>query len=182
MFQRHQSGAARLHPDLRGIVYGLSAQGGGRDLYDRLWEMEHAADLHEEKTRLLLSMTRFRDEQLLRETLERSLGDEVRSQDTVLIVSAIAANVRGRSLAWEFVKENWSEFDRRYGDGGFDMMRLVGIVDGFSSTSRHDEVADFFAEHPTPSADRAIRQALERIRLNAAWLERNRQTLRQYFS
>ena len=182
MFQRHQSGAARLHPDLRGIVYGLAAQGGGRDLYDRLWELEHAADLHEEKTRLLLSMTRFRDEHLLRETLERSLGDEVRSQDTVLIVSAVAANVRGRSLAWEFVKGNWSEFDRRYGDGGFDMMRLVGIVDGFSSTSRHDEVADFFAEHPTPSADRAIRQALERIRLNAAWLERNRQALRQYFS
>ncbi len=181
LFEDHQSGAGRLHPDLRSIVYGLVAQDGGRDLYDRVWELEHAADLHEEKTRLLLSMARFRDEELLSETLRRSLGDEVRSQDTVLIISALAANVRGRSLAWGFLRENWSEFDRRYGDGGFDMMRLVGIVDSFSSTSRHDEVADFFAAHPTPSADRAIRQALERIRLNAAWLQRNRQTLRHYF-
>ncbi len=182
LFEAHQSGATKVHPDLRGIVYGTTAQEGGRELYERLWELERAADLHEEKTRLLLAMARFRDEGLLRETLERSLaGDEVRSQDTVLVVSAVAANVRGRSLAWDFVKENWTEFDRRYGDGGFDMMRLVGIVDGFSTEGRHDEVADFFAGHTTSSADRAIRQALERIRLNAAWLKSNREALRQYF-
>ncbi len=181
LFEGHQGGESALHPDLRGIVYGLAAQEGGRDLYDRLWELEHAAELHEEKTRLLLSMGHFRDEGLLRETLERSLGDEVRSQDTVLVMSAVAANVRGRRLAWKFLQDNWNEFDRRYGDGGFEMMRLVGIVDGFSSRARHEEVAAFFEAHPAPSADRAIRQALERIRLNAAWLEKNRGSIREYF-
>jgi len=44
------------------------------------------------------------------------------------------------------------------------------------------EVEEFFKTHPAPSAARAIQQALERIRLNAKWLERNRQDLAAWFS
>ncbi len=57
------------------------------------------------------------------------------------------------------------------------MIRLVTIVEGFSSPDQRDDVAAFFAAHPAASAERAIRQALERIDLNAAWLARNREAL-----
>ena len=180
-FESYQQDAANVRPDLRGVVFSLVAQQGDRALYDRIWELERAAPLHEEKIRLLMSLARFPQEELLQETLERALTDDVRLQDTIFVVSAVAANHQGRRLAWEFLKARWDEFDRRYGSGGFGLMRLVAITNAFTSTAQRDDVAAFFEAHPTPAAERTIRQALERIALNAAWLERNRAELAGYF-
>ena len=102
------------------------------------------------------------------------MGDEVRSQDTMIVVVQAAGNKDGRDLTWQFIKDNWVEFDRRYGKGGFAIMRIVGITGGFTSMDRHDEVERFFEKHPTPSAARTIQQSLERIRLSVRWLELNR--------
>ena len=177
LFQRYQSDPANVRPDLRGVVFSLVAQEGDRGVYDRIWDLERAAELHEEKIRLLMSLARFQQHDLLRETLDRSLSDDVRLQDTIFVVSAVAANNRGRDLAWEFLKEKWDEFDRRYGGGGFGLMRLVAITNSFTTNERRDDVAAFFEAHPTPAAERTIRQALERIALNVAWLDRNREEL-----
>ncbi len=181
LFEGYQTDPSNVRPDLRGVVFSLVAQEGDRATYDRIWELERAAELHEEKIRLLMSLARFQQGDLLRETLDRSLSDDVRLQDTIFVVSAVAANNRGRSLAWDFLKEQWDEFDRRYGSGGFGLMRLVAITNAFTSNEKRDDVAAFFEEHPTPAAERTIRQALERIALNVAWLERNREELGRYF-
>ncbi len=181
LFDAYQLNPANVRPDLRGVVFSLVAQSGDRAVYDRMWELERAAELHEEKIRFLISMARFQQEELLRETLDRSLTDDVRLQDTIFVVSAVAANNRGRSLAWEFLKEQWDEFDRRYGGGGFGLMRLVAITNAFTTNEQRNDVEAFFDAHPTPAAERTIRQALERMALNVAWLDRNRDELALYF-
>ncbi len=181
-FEGYLSDPASLHPDLRGLVYGLAAQQGDESTYDTLWRLEKEADLHEERMRLLGALTRFESRELLHDVLERSLSPDVRSQDTVLLVVALAGNRNGRELAWEFVKENWEEFDRRYGRGGFAIMRLVSITGAFTTPERAREVEDFFSAHPAPSAERTIQQSLERIRLNARWLELNRQDVGDWLS
>ena len=181
-FQRFLEAPASLHPDLRGVVFALAAQGGDRAIYDGLWDLERKADLHEERVRLLGALTRFRDRGLLQETLDRSLSNEVRSQDTVMVLVSVAGNRHGRDLAWSFIKANWSELDRRYGRGGFAIMRLVGITGAFSTPDMAWDVEEFFKSNPTPSAQRTIQQSLERIRLNVKWLERNRQELAEWFA
>ena len=181
LFAAYQNDPSNVRPDLRGVVFSLVAQAGDREIYDRMWELERAAELHEEKIRFLISMARFQQEELLHETLERALTDDVRLQDTIFVVSAVAANNRGRSLAWEFLKEQWDEFDRRYGGGGFGLMRLVAITNAFTTNEQRNDVESFFEAHPTPAAERTIRQALERIALNVAWLDRNRDELGLYF-
>ena len=172
-FQEHVRDRAGVRPDIRGIVFSLTAQAGDRTIYDQLWKLEKEADLQEEKIRLLMALTRFGDQGLLSETLERSLTSDVRLQDTISVVSGIASNPSGRKLAWEFVKENWPEFDQRYGQGGFGLMRLVSMCGSFTSPESLTDVETFFVEHPAPAAERSIRQAVERIRLNIKWLERN---------
>ena len=123
--------------------------------------------------RLLMGLTRFSDLELLRETLERSLSSEVRSQDTIFVVTGVGSNLKGRDLAWDFIKSNWPEFDRRYGSGGFGLMRLVSVCGNFTSQEKLADVESFFITNPAPAAERTIRQSLERIRLNIRWLERN---------
>ncbi len=181
-FQKYLQDRETLAPDLRGVVFALAAQSGEKDVYDQIWGLEGETDLAEEKIRLLMSLTRFQRPELLNSTLADSLSAKVRSQDSITLVAGVAANPKGRDLAWEFVKDNWAEFDRRYGGGGFGLMRLVSICSHFNSQEKADEVDSFFAEHPAPAAERTIRQALERVRLNIKWLEQNRQELTDWFA
>jgi len=181
-FQKYLQDRDTLAPNLRGVVFALAAQSGGKDVYDQIWGLEGETDLAEEKIRLLMSLTRFQRPELLNSTLADSLSAKVRSQDSITLVAGVAANPKGRDLAWEFVKDNWAEFDRRYGGGGFGLMRLVSICSHFNSQEKAAEVDSFFAEHPAPAAERTIRQALERVRLNIKWLEQNRQELTDWFA
>ena len=172
-FQRYLQDPTSLRPDIRGVAYSLVALDADRDLYETLWELEDRATLQEEKRRLLGAVSRPRDPGLLQETLERSLSDRVRAQDAPLVIISVAANRFGRDLAWDFVKDNWAEFDRRYGKGGFMIMRLVSITETFTTLERADEVEAFFEANPVAGAQRTVQQALESIRLNARWLELN---------
>ncbi len=172
-FERYARDPARVHPDIRGVVVSLAGQTGDRATYDQLWDLERKASLQEEKIRLLMALTRFSQPELLQETLQRALSPEVRAQDTISVVTSVAGNPQGRELAWRFLKDQWPEFDRRYGKGGFGLMRLVGMCGSFADAAHLDDVERFFQEHPAHAAERTIRQALERIRLNIKWLERN---------
>ena len=181
LFRQYLENPEAVHPDLRGIVFSLAAQAGDRTTYDQLWELEERTGMQEEKIRLLLAMSRFQDVGLLNEALESSLSARVRSQDTITVVASVAANPVGREPAWEFVKSNWAEFDRRYGGGGFGLMRLVSIANSFTTEERKADVENFFTENPAPAAERTIRQALERMSLNIRWVELNRPALNSWF-
>lgn len=180
--QGYLQDASSVHPDLRGVVYGLAAVAGDDDTYNLLWDLERKADLQEEKIRLLLALSRFSQTELLQETLRRTLTDDVRSQDTISVVTAVGANLKGRQPAWQFVQDNWEEFDRRYGSGGFGIMRLVTVCGNFVDAAKIEEAENFFREHPVPAAERTIRQSLERVRLNSRWLELNREALAARFA
>ena len=58
---------------------------------------------------------------------------------------------------------------------------LLATSEYFASEERRTQVETFFQEHSAPAAERTIRQSLERIRLNATWLERNRSELAEWF-
>lgn len=180
-FAAYADDPASVSPDIRGIVFRLAAKSGGRSEYDAMWQLRADTPLQEEKVRFLYGLTSFEDRALLEETLNRSLGDEVRVHDTVSVITLVAGNTIGRDLAWQFLKDNWAELDRRYGEGGFAIMRLVGIASAFTALEMHDDVERFFTDNPAPGAARTISQALERIRLNAAWLDRNRDELAGWF-
>ena len=177
-FDAYVEDPSNLPADLRSAAFSMAAQRGDGSLYDAMWELEKGASLQEEKMRFLGALSGFPDPALIQQTLDRSLDDEhVRSQDTIRVMVQTAANPRGRELAWQFLKDNWDEFDRRYGEGGFGIMRLVSIASFFSTEEKREEVREFFETHPAPAAERTIRQVLERMSNNIAWLDKNRQAL-----
>lgn len=176
-FAQYANDPTTIHPDLRRVIFSLAAQNGEKATHDQMWKLHEESLMQEEQMRILGGLTQFKQSELLQETLERSISDQVRTHETISVVSRIASNRHGRDLSWEFIKENWQEFDRRYGEGGFGLMQLVSAVGGFTSEERLNDVETFFSETSVPSAERTIRQSLERIRLNIAWIDRNRQSL-----
>ncbi|MBI4202118.1 MAG: M1 family metallopeptidase [Chloroflexi bacterium] len=181
-FMRYLEDPKSLSPDLKGVVYGLAAQAGDTRTYEAMHNLAKEEQFQEERLRLYGALARFSTKPLLEKTLELSLSSEVRSQDTVSLLTQVAMNRRnGLRLTWDFMKENWQELERRYGAGGFGMMRLVSIPGGFASPEERQEVADFYLAHRVPSATRTIQQTLERIDLNTQWLQHNRLGVKRWF-
>jgi len=46
---------------------------------------------------------------------------------------------------------------------------------------KYKDVEKFFSENKAPSAERAIKQSLESIKLRAGWLERDGEAVAQWF-
>jgi len=181
-FREYAQDPSNVRADIRGVVSSLAARRGDRSTYDRIWELRNEASLEEEKGRLLIAICHFEQREITQETLDRSLSNRVRVHEAITVIASVASTRQGRDMAWEFLKSNWDELDRRYGEGGFGLMRLVSIVSGFTTEEQREDVERFFTEHPVPSADRTVRQALERIRLNAAWLDRNRSEVAEWLA
>ena len=172
----------QVHPDIRSVVFNLAAKMGDDETYRQMWELEKQSELQEEKVRFHSALGHFNDERQLNETLTRSLTNDIRVQDTIRVIVGVSSSRKGRSLAWDFIRNNWKELDRRYGDGGFALMRLVSIVSGFSSTDRLEEVEKFFEVNPAPAAERTIEQAKERILLNSNWVSKYSGELQKFFA
>lgn len=179
--KRFKSGAS---PDLKEAVYGIVAAHGGEDRYQSLLDMYRASNLSEERVRILRALGKFRSTDLVRAALEFSLSGEVRPQDAIFIMGSAGANAHGRNQAWRFLQENWEVLNKRYAEGGlFLLQSVIGAICGdFVSEDKADEIEKFFAEHPAPSAKRAIEKSLERIRMNARWLVRDLDSIREFFT
>lgn len=63
--------------------------------------------------------------------------------------------------AWEFMKKNWDLFVKKFG-GSFAMSRVVTLAGYFSTVTDADDVKQFFATHPAPAGERAVKQTIEK--------------------
>lgn len=170
-----------LAADLRAAVYGIALQYGGKEEYDTIFKIFEETDLQEEKVRCLRSFGASADPELLQKTLELALTPKVRSQDAVFVILSVASNPAGRQLAWDFFKTNVNVFIEKY-NGGFLLGRLAkGVVDGFASEEKALEAIQFFEQNPIASAKRAVDQAIETVRTNAKWIERDLDSIVSWF-
>ena len=182
IFQEYCNTGKIIDPNIKSTVYSLITKEGGQDIYDKLWQLQKDSELEEERVRILRSMTCFNDKTLLQRLLEKSLSDEIRYHNTIGIVVGIGNNPSGEELAWDFLKTNWGEFNRRYGEGGFSLMRLVGTPANFKTTEHLKDVKSFYQSNPNPSADRSINQTIENIEINIAWMNKNSQAIGEWLS
>ncbi len=172
-----------LNPNLRGVVYSLSAWTGDAKVWEQLRKLHEEATLQEEKIRILGAMSMFQQPELLKRTMEYSLTPAVRSQDSPSALARVARNPFGLELAWEFLREHWSEYMKRYGAGGHMMGRIVqAVTAGFSTLEKAAEVEFFFKKNKVPHAKRAIEQSLESIHLNHAFIKKHEKTVASWVS
>ncbi|KAL6056357.1 Aminopeptidase [Balamuthia mandrillaris] len=181
-FQKFLNDSKAIPADLRGVVYKAVVSNGGAVEWDSVYKIYKEATLHEEKIRALRALGYTHDEDRLQRTLRMSLDtNEVRAQDVMYVIVSTADSVEGREITWRFVQDNWSKYMELLGDGGTLLTRVISYsTKGFTSEEKAEEVEHFFAEHPYEPAARTVKQSLEAIRSNAAWLARDRDAVAQW--
>jgi aminopeptidase N len=171
---------ASLSGTLAPTVLQVAAFGGDAALYDRyLSRMKAVASDPEEYYRFFNTLPYFRDPALIRRTLELSISDDVRTQDTATLIAGLLVRPWGREAAWSFVKTRWDTLTSRLGTfQGIPI--IVGAVGSFCSLEAAADVRQFFAEHPVKTSERTLRQSIEKIEGCAAFHKRQAPALRQW--
>lgn len=171
-------------PDLRSVVYSTVIRHGTdpESRYKDVYKLMNQTDLNEEKVRCLRSLGVTRIDSLMKRTLDLTLSEEVRAQDSFYAMNAVAASsAKGRDLSWDFFKDNVEKIKERFASG-FIIGRIIKIcTTQFTTTEIADEIEQFFKENPIPSAQRSIDQSIEKVRLNAKWLTRDKEVIGRFF-
>ncbi|CAK8568446.1 unnamed protein product [Lathyrus sativus] len=160
-----------LPPDIRRAVYVAvmkRATKSNRSGYESLLKVYRETDLSQEKTRILGSLSSSSDPDLILEVLNFMLSSEVRSQDAVF---GLGVNREGRDVAWAWLKENWEHITKTYGSGFLITRFVSATVSPFTSLEKAKEVEEFFDSHPMPAIVRTLKQSLERVYINANWVQ-----------
>ena len=143
-FTAHVERGEPIQADFRSTIYKAVLRSGSRTAYDALLRIYREATLHEEKDRVASALGTIRDEAMLREVLTLAMSSEVRSQDTVFVISSVASSRLGRDLAWNYFRDNWDLFNERF-KGAFLLVRLVkSLTENFATEERALEIDNFF--------------------------------------
>jgi len=168
-----------ISPDLRVLVYKTAVANGGQQEYDDCLKIYRTAELQEEKLRALRALGYSTNPDLIHKTLEFGLSDEVRAQDLYIVIWSCAVSSKtGRELTWKFMQNSWKAIHNKIGNSGMLLDRIIAFAtQDFASEEKAQEVREYFAKNPVPSAERSIKQSIESIMVNARWLTRNRQSV-----
>ncbi len=150
-----------VDPTLSHAALEAAAANGDAALFDRLQKVyETSADpaLQEGALRLLVQ---FHEPALLERGLEYSVSDKVRNQDTALQLRRGLQSPQNRDQVWQFIKSHWDavEADLTTDLGAY----LVSATGNFCTDAARNDVKTFFATHPVPASDMALKHALESI-------------------
>uniref|UniRef100_A0A0D9YPC6 Aminopeptidase n=1 Tax=Oryza glumipatula TaxID=40148 RepID=A0A0D9YPC6_9ORYZ len=163
-----------LPPDVRKAAYVALMQTvnkSNRAGYESLLKIYKETDLSQEKVRILGSLASCPDPDVVRDTLDFMLSPEVRNQDSIFLLRGVGA--AGHEVAWTWLKEKWD-----YISDTFSGTLLTYFVSTTVSPLRTDEMGDdaeeFFKSRTKANIARTVRQSIERVRINAKWVESTR--------
>jgi aminopeptidase N/puromycin-sensitive aminopeptidase len=150
-----------VDPTLGQAALEAAAENGDAALFDRLQKIyETSADpeLQESALRLLVQ---FDNPALLERALEYSVSSKVRNQDAAIQLAIGLQIPENRDATWQFIKTHW---DQVQAEVTTDLGSLLVTYSGsFCTAKAHDDVKIFFAAHPVPASDVALKHALENI-------------------
>uniref|UniRef100_A0A665WXQ4 Aminopeptidase n=1 Tax=Echeneis naucrates TaxID=173247 RepID=A0A665WXQ4_ECHNA len=170
-----------LPTDVAEIVYTVGAQ--DNDGWTSLLHAYNNSLSAAQKHKILFALTHSRDTNKLERLLELGVeGKVIRSQDLSSLILMVARNPRGYQLAWTFVKTNWDMLVKRFQLGSFCIRNiLIGTTGHFSSPKELTEVQLFFESIKEQSSQlRATQVALDNVRKNVRWFQRNLEPLRDW--
>jgi aminopeptidase N len=152
-----------VDPELAENAFSIAAANGDDTFYDKVLNALKDAKTPEQKSLYRQALVSFEDPKLLQRTLDYAVTD-ARLQDADLIIGRVMQNPHGAKLTWDFVRSRWGQTEKMNGAfGGSSAAGLVASTGNFCDVGMRDQVKEFFASHPVPTAERTLKQALERI-------------------
>lgn len=119
-------------------------------------------------------------EKLLQNLLDESV---IPTMDAHFLASSLSQNNSIRGLFWQFFKQNYTKLHKMMSSNMVVMERFVKMsLCNYASDEMEQDVRSFFAAKDVHGFDRALSQVLDQIKINAAWVDRDQEVVRQWLS
>jgi puromycin-sensitive aminopeptidase len=168
LYMQWTADPAQADRDLVPPLISILAHSGDSGRYQNFKQNFKSARTPQEEQRYLFSLANFRVPEVLRQTMEMTLGNEVRTQNAPFLMHALLYNPKVRYEAWDFIRKHWDVMVNKYPDSALPRMceAVVGLLD------REAEVNAFFEEHKVRLGNKLIDQHLERLAVAVAFRKR----------
>jgi len=160
----------QLEPDVLGAVISILAVDGDQARYSEFEKLFATAPSPQEQERYMYALAAFKDEELLKKTLAKTLSGEIRSQSAPFVVRSVMINPWGRAVGWQFVQDNWEKARTVFPTQI--ITRMIEGITGLFDAKMAAEVFAFFAEHPVNEGQKTTDQHLEKLKVAMAFMER----------
>ncbi|XP_037790314.1 uncharacterized protein LOC119585704 [Penaeus monodon] len=164
-----------ISPNLKSTVYCRAIAEGGEAEWNFAWHKYLKSNVGAEKSRLLSALGCTNEIWILSRYLEMAFTPDsgIRKQDAYRVFGAVAKNVVGRPLAWNYLQNEWDKIYDFYGKAKPHFIKYA--TGGFNTEQHLKEVEHFRREHEhhLGSASRTVEQVIERTKNNIAWMKTN---------
>ncbi|XP_078386341.1 aminopeptidase N-like [Cetorhinus maximus] len=172
--------------NLKSSVYCNAIALGDEKQWDFAWDVLQSTTIATEADKLRSALACTEQPWLLNRYLEYTLdSSKIRKQDATKTIVAIARNVIGQSLAWDFIRVKWKHIYQQYGGGSFSFSSLIkGVTERFSSEFELQQLEQFKKDNQEigfGSGTRALEQALENTKANIKWVAKNKGPVKKWF-
>ena len=178
VYRAYVTDPSAVDPNVLPALIAVLAHTGDAGRYDEFFRRFRAARTPQEEQRYLYALAGFRAPELARQTLERTVNGDVRTQDAPFVVRSMLMHVDVREIAWEFVKSHWDTMDRLYPKHG--MRRLAEGVTGLTTQALEADVRRFFADKKPEFGGKVLAQYLEQLHVAVSLREREAAALGAY--
>ncbi|KAL3276183.1 hypothetical protein HHI36_020901 [Cryptolaemus montrouzieri] len=180
-FEDSVASKEKLRDDVRVACYRSVVRAGGDKEFDALVKLYKTVDTHEERKSICYALSSAKDEKLLQKVLTFAISDEVRPDDTVLIVMAITSTKTGRDMLWDYYRNHWRDIVDKVNNREVLTRIIQDITEKYASEPMAMELETFFNKQ-LPCNESTFQKALETLRNNASWLERDSEEIQQFLS
>ncbi len=166
---------APLNADTEGAILAVIGTQGSRGDFESVLARYHAPANPQQELRYLTALAGFDNPDLAGEAF-RLAATEVRTQNAPFLIMALLANRSHGPEAWNRLTVSWSDLQAKLPSNIFPRM-LDAVRTLCGTPGLADEVIAFLEAHPLPAGGRTVEQAMERLRGNVAFGQRERERL-----
>ena len=171
---RYVQDRSAMDADIVPAVVHVVGHTGGEAEYEQFLERYRHPATPQEEVRYLMALASFGDEGLLRRTLDLA-ETEVRTQNAPFLINAALANPAHGPAAWAWLTERWTSLLERFPHNSH--ARMVDSVSLLATPELAREIRSFLTDHPVTAGQKTVEQTLERLDVNVAFLQRERDRL-----
>ncbi|XP_034026064.1 LOW QUALITY PROTEIN: leucyl-cystinyl aminopeptidase [Thalassophryne amazonica] len=168
------NGTVLIPGDLQRTVFSVAAHSD--ESWEALKERYPRVTNDAEKKKILHGLASTQNPRKIIWILKAALrGDIIQTNEFPSVVTTVSKDFAGYLLVWDFIQQNWNCLTEKFPLGSYSIQKILKSATCQFSTETHlNQVQAFFSSLKDYGSHlRIVQEALETIRLNQHWMDRN---------